>query len=129
MARLKQLTSDDVLLITKPDLARGVDYRAAERTHGIALLVMSASKSKRAYEQLLGRVGRYREPCLRYVWDGLKQEVDVLEQAKMLSQLHIRKATRRHSKQRHKQMLVPGQAMLTATWQPRAQVKPAVLNN
>ena len=28
LARLKQLTKDDVLLITQPELARGVDYRA-----------------------------------------------------------------------------------------------------
>ena len=69
LARLKQLTSSDVVLITDPLLARGIDYRAAPRTRGIALLVMSACKSERAYVQLLGRVGRYREPCLRYVWD------------------------------------------------------------
>lgn len=41
--RLKQLTSEDVYLITEPELARGIDYRAASGTRGISLLVMSAS--------------------------------------------------------------------------------------
>ena len=43
--RLKQLTPNDVILITDPALARGVDYRADERTRGIALFVMSACNS------------------------------------------------------------------------------------
>ena len=69
MASLKQLTPDDVVLISDPDFARGIDYRASEGTRGLALLVMSACKSERAYVQLLGRVGRYKEPCERFVWD------------------------------------------------------------
>ena len=98
LARLKQLTSSDVLLITDAELGRGIDYRAAAGTTGIALFVMSASKSKRAYEQLLGRVGRYREPCLRYVWDELDDGVDILAQATMLGKLRIHRTTRRHGK-------------------------------
>ena len=43
LARLKQLTSADTFLITDPDLTRGVYYKAAKGTHGIALLVMSES--------------------------------------------------------------------------------------
>ena len=74
--RLRQLRHDDIALITDPLLARGVDYRAAEGTEGIALLVISACDNDRAYVQLLGRVGRYREPCLRYVWSGLSNAVD-----------------------------------------------------
>ena len=49
LARLKQLTPADVILITNPNHARGIDYRASERTRGIALLVMSACNSERAY--------------------------------------------------------------------------------
>ena len=49
LARLKQLTSNDVILITDPSLARGIDYRAAERARGIALFVMSSCPSMRAY--------------------------------------------------------------------------------
>ena len=71
MARLKQLTKDDVLLITQPELARGVDYRACndDDTLGIALLVMSEVDNERAYIQLLGRVGRFKEPCKRFKWE------------------------------------------------------------
>lgn len=76
LGRLKQLTKQDVLLISDPKLARGVDYRAAEGTTGIALLVMSECESERAYVQLLGRVGRYKEPCLRFVWSGLASVVN-----------------------------------------------------
>ena len=43
LARLKVLTQDDVLLITERELTRGVDYRVAEGTMGISLLVMSKS--------------------------------------------------------------------------------------
>ena len=84
LARLKQLTSSDTFVITDPELTRGVDYRAATGTLGIALLVMSSSQSERAYVQLLGRVGRYKEPCLRFVWSELDSEdvIDCYEQAR-----------------------------------------------
>ena len=74
-------------MITDPTLARGVDYRAAEGTIGIALLVMSACVSERAYVQLLGRVGRYKDPCLRFVLSGLEQVIDLKEQARLVCQL------------------------------------------
>ena len=41
LPRLKELTKNDVLLITKANLTRGVDYRVKEPCLGIALLVMS----------------------------------------------------------------------------------------
>ena len=110
LARLKQLTVNDVLLITDPTLARGIDYRAAEGTRGIALFVMSACESERAYVQLLGRVGRYREPCLRYVWDQLSSEVDLRKQAKMLGELRRVKRTRGYLKKQVKQ--IAGQSRL-----------------
>ena len=49
LQRLKQLKPDDVFVISDPALARGIDYRAAPGSKGIALLVMSACESERAY--------------------------------------------------------------------------------
>ena len=85
--RLKQLSKDDIFAITDPKLARGVDYRAAEGTTGIALLVMSACESERAYIQLLGRVGRYKDPCRRFVWSNLSYVIDQKAQARLICQL------------------------------------------
>ena len=76
-----------MFVITKPDLTRGVDYRAAKGTRGIALLVMSEAQSERAYVQLLGRVGRNQEPCLRFVWRDLDDVIDCYEQARLLAKL------------------------------------------
>ena len=87
MARLKKLSQDDFFVISDPELARGIDYRAAKGTEGIALFVMSSAKSERAYVQLLGRVGRYQEPCLRFVWNELDEVIDCYEQALMLQKL------------------------------------------
>lgn len=77
LKRLKQLTKDDVLLITENELTRGVDYRAAKDVKGISLLVMSESCNMRAYIQLLGRVGRFNEPCKRFLWFGLEEPVNM----------------------------------------------------
>ena len=49
LPKLKQLTKDDVLLITKKELARGIDYRAATQCEGISLFVMSKCENQRAY--------------------------------------------------------------------------------
>ena len=49
LQKLKQLTETDILLVTAPMLARGIDYRAAQNTHGIALLVMSKVDNQRAF--------------------------------------------------------------------------------
>ena len=87
MARLKKLSQDDFFVISDPELARGIDYRAAKGTEGIALFVMSSAKSERAYVQLLGRVGRYQEPCLRFVWNELDEVIDYYEQALTLQKL------------------------------------------
>ena len=44
VSRLRQLTRDDIMVITDPELTRGVDYRCASGTgtKGIALFVMRA---------------------------------------------------------------------------------------
>lgn len=110
LERLKMLTSQDVVLITDATLARGVDYRAADGIKGLALLVMSSSQSERAYIQLLGRVGRYREPCLRFVWDELDEVICCYDQATLFGKLRNKKTARRHHKQQDKQ--VRGQTSL-----------------
>ena len=47
--RIRRLKASDIFLITDPELARGLDYRCADGTKGISLLVMSESSSIRAY--------------------------------------------------------------------------------
>ena len=86
LSRLKALTSSDILLITEAELARGIDYRVApnSETEGISLFVMSKAANLRAYVQLLGRVGRYKEECKRFKWTELKDPIDRLAQARML---------------------------------------------
>ena len=68
---LRQLKADDCLIVTKLDLMRGVDYHTPDYEVGIDLLIARDFPSTRAYEQGLGRVGRYSEPCTRYKWDML----------------------------------------------------------
>lgn len=77
LKRLKKLTKEDIVLITEPELARGIDYRVTGADcEGIALLVMSKSSNLRAYVQLLGRVGRYKENCKRFKWNELDDFID-----------------------------------------------------
>ena len=111
MPKLKQLTCADTLLVTKEELTRGVDYRAAKGTPGIALLVMSASPNERAYLQLLGRVGRYREPCKRFIWDQLAAPVDLDQQIALLAKLRKPIAQKRTSKKNQKP--IAGQSTLS----------------
>ena len=129
MARLKQLTPDDVFLISDPTLTRGVDYRAAEQTRGIALLVMSACNSEREYVQLLGRVGRYKEPSERYVWDRLSDVIDIKKQAKMLGKLHRVQTSRSQLKRQRKQIQNQGKLGFEVTVVEKPKAKPAVTDN
>ena len=57
------------LIVSKEEYMRGVDYRS---TYGIDLMIAKQLSNKRAYEQALGRVGRYGEPCSRYMDEGLE---------------------------------------------------------
>ena len=100
--RLRSLSKDDVLLITEPILKIGIDYRASEGTTGIALLVMSSVSSERAYIQLLGRVGRYYEPCKRFLWSELEDRVCPYEKAMLLIKLKPESKIRRHQKELNK---------------------------
>ena len=104
LTRLRQLKNDDVVLITDPELSRGIDYRAAEGTVGIALLVMSSVQSQRAFIQLLGRVGRYREPCKRFLWNELDDTVCPFLSALLLNKLKQGKTVKRHTKRKDKDL-------------------------
>ena len=64
---------------------------------------MHYSANERAYIQLLGRVGRYREPCQRFLWDELEDPVDILVQAKMWAELR-KKTVRGPIKRAEKQV-------------------------
>ncbi len=58
-----------VLIITKPYLMRGFDYRCS---HGIELLLCRSFDHERALAQALGRVGRYNDYGKRYRLPGLE---------------------------------------------------------
>ena len=71
---LRKLTPYDCVLVSRLDLMRGVDYRSDP--HGIDELIANQFPNKRAYVQGLGRVGRYNEPCGRFIITGLNDTVD-----------------------------------------------------
>ena len=122
LERLKVLGKDDVFLITDHELIRGIDYRSAPGTKGISLLVMSSVGNQRAYLQLLGRVGRFKEPCQRFVWNELSEVVDSYEEAKMWARLR-NKTVKGSLKQERKQRQIEGQCKLTfaASRQPSSK--------
>ena len=62
---LKKDNKYRVKLISKSYGSRGLDYRSIENKLGIYLIVLSPSASEREWLQLLNRVGRYKEECLR----------------------------------------------------------------
>ena len=61
----RNLTNGDYLRVDQEELMRGIDYKSP--SHGIALLIANKLSSERALQQAKGRVGRYGEPCDRYV--------------------------------------------------------------
>ena len=66
------------LIVTDESLMRGVDYRLKEEvlhdaTDGIDLLVACSFSNSRAYKQGQARVGRYNEPCTRYILKGVSK--------------------------------------------------------
>ena len=76
LEKLRSLTKDSVVIVTKQELMRGVDYRIAEEarkdTDGISLLIHNTFDSRRSYIQGLGRVGRYNEKCQRFLHTSIK---------------------------------------------------------
>ena len=55
---------------------RGVDYRAS--THGISLVIADSFENHREATQGLCRLGRFQDPCRRYLVSG----VDLVGNAK-----------------------------------------------
>ena len=58
--QLRKLTKDTCVIVSDVDKMRGVDYRANDGS-GIDLLICTDFPHTRAYQQGLGRVGRYGE--------------------------------------------------------------------
>ena len=58
------LIENGVLMVTDPLRMRGLDYRSET---GFTLVIATPFPNTRALVQGLGRVGRYAEPCERYV--------------------------------------------------------------
>ena len=69
LCKLDLIAHTTVLIVTKPLLMRGFDYRAPKM--GIELLIAKSFENQRAYEQGLGRVGRNRDPCKRFLLEKL----------------------------------------------------------
>ena len=74
---------------------RGVDYRMGEKgdtenNDGIDLLLAAPFSNERAFEQGLARVGRYTEPCTRYILSGI-DNVDKLQENKLTLKLASRR--------------------------------------
>ena len=63
---LRNLTSKDLVILTKLKMMRGFDYKSNKI--GIDLLIARDFPTTRDYVQGLGRVGRYSEPSGRYKW-------------------------------------------------------------
>ena len=66
-ADYRNLQTGTVHLI-KFEHTRGLDFNSE---HGISLLIAAPLPHERALEQLMGRVGRYGQPCTRHILAGL----------------------------------------------------------
>lgn len=75
--------------------------------------------------QLLGRVGRYGEPCQRFVWDQLDAPIDADEQTVLLARLRKPISDRRDKKKESKQ--ISGQSMLA--FGNKSNNKKAIVSN
>ena len=85
---------------------RGVDYRSDP--HGIDELIANQFPNQRAYLQGLGRVGRYNEPCERFILSGLNETVNkeqkealagkILSKIEAMKQPQTRRGKNKHNK-------------------------------
>ena len=74
---LKGLQPGHVYFVSQEIHMRGIDYRSE---NGIELLICNPLSNERAYIQALGRVGRYGEPCGRWILEGVPSISSVKEQ-------------------------------------------------
>ena len=63
LEKIRNLTGKDVIIVTSEVRMRGYDYRCKT---GINLFLDESLSNERAFQQALGRVGRYNEPAARY---------------------------------------------------------------
>ena len=63
LEKIRNLTGKDVIIVTSEVRMRGYDYRCKT---GINLFLDKCLLNERAFQQALGRVGRYHEPATRY---------------------------------------------------------------
>ena len=63
LEKIRHLTGNDVIIQTSEVRMRGYDYRCKT---GINLFLDKCLSNERAFQQALGRVGRYHEPADRY---------------------------------------------------------------
>ena len=89
---LRALKKQQLFIITDLSLVRGVDYRSADGL-GIDLLIAHSLPTTRELKQLLGRIGRYGEPCSRYHVNSLSKETLVNKQDESQMLGNIRRNT------------------------------------
>ena len=101
----------DVLVTSDESHMRAYDYRAVDGL-GIALFIDKPLSCKRTLIQALGRVGRYGEPCRRFIRTGMKP-IDAAENAKINMRIsekieeklsHAKLQARRQAKQSGKKV-------------------------
>ena len=67
------MKTNDVFVTSDEAYMRGHDYKMDDSNkEGIALFLQKPFSCKRTFLQALGRVGRYGEPCKRYVKKDLE---------------------------------------------------------
>jgi hypothetical protein len=57
-----------LILVSDSKYMRGYDYRSEE---GLALFIAKSFENAREAQQGLGRVGRFGDPCKRYIKEGV----------------------------------------------------------
>ena len=67
-ANYRNLTHTSVVIVTKEELMRGIDYKCAT---GISLLIAKTLSNPRIYLQCLGRVCRWTDAGKRYILRGI----------------------------------------------------------
>ena len=69
---LKSMKAGDAFITSKEGNMRAHDYRALDCNSGIALFIEKPLSCRRILVQAFGRVGRYGQPCRRFVKKGLE---------------------------------------------------------
>lgn len=70
-SKLRKMVPNTVLVVSDSALMRGFDYRALDPQVGISLLIAKPLSCQRTLQQAYGRVGRYGQPCRRFLLSGV----------------------------------------------------------